>query len=244
MSETPPLLITKAGQNWTLRLNRPQRLNALSVDLVEALLAALDEAEASRVRMIVLCGEGRNFSAGFDLADLESQSDGDLLLRFVRIELLLQRVAASPCITVALAHGRNFGAGADLFAACQRRIASPDASFAMPGLRFGLVLGTGRLCQLIGADAAREMLQSGRSIEADEGQRLGLVRAVAQAEQWPALVAALEDEAAHLPDAARARMHAVLAPKGEDADLAALVRSAAQPGLRERLIAYAGARRK
>ncbi|MCR2153265.1 hypothetical protein NSX49_23710, partial [Salmonella enterica] len=76
--------------------------------------------------------------------ELDAQSEGDLLLRFVRIETLLQRVAASPCLTVGLAHGRNFGAGVDLFGACKWRVSAPDASFRMPGLKFGLVLGTRR----------------------------------------------------------------------------------------------------
>ena len=119
-------------------------MNALSAGLVEALIAAVDQAQAEQARAIVFQGEGRNFSAGFDFGDWESHSEGDLLLRFVRIEMLLQRVAATPCLTVALAHGRNFGAGVDLFGACKWRLATPDASFRMPGLKFGLVLGTRR----------------------------------------------------------------------------------------------------
>ena len=75
-------------------------------------------------------GRGPQFQRGFDFGDWESQSEGDLLLRFVRIEMLLQRVAATPCLTVALAHGRNFGAGVDLFGACKWRLAAPRPASA------------------------------------------------------------------------------------------------------------------
>ena len=93
------LRIDRQGPRHVLTLARPEKMNALSADLVEALIAALDEAEAQRAKVIVLQGEGKNFSAGFDFGDWQSQSEGDLLLRFVRIETLLQRLAASPCLT-------------------------------------------------------------------------------------------------------------------------------------------------
>src|SRR3954465_10141982 len=108
----------------TLSLNRPDRGNALGPELVEALAEAFDRAVAHGARLIVLRGEGRHFCTGFDLTDLESLSDGDLLLRVVRIEALLQCIHAAPVTTLAVATGRTFGAGADLFAACDRRIAT------------------------------------------------------------------------------------------------------------------------
>ena len=67
----------------------------------------------------------------------------------------LQKVAARPQDTVALAHRFAFGAGADLFAACRRRIAAPGTKFAFPGVRFGVALGTGRLARRVGPDTAR-----------------------------------------------------------------------------------------
>ena len=153
ITETDGLRVERRGALHLLTLARPDKMNALSAGLVEALIAAVDRAQAEQARAIVFQGEGRNFSAGFDFGDWESQSEGDLLLRFVRIEMLLQRVAATPCLTVALAHGRNFGAGVDLFGACKWRLAAPEASFRMPGLKFGLVLGTRRFAALVGASA-------------------------------------------------------------------------------------------
>ncbi|MFX8308781.1 enoyl-CoA hydratase-related protein, partial [Acinetobacter baumannii] len=93
-------------------------------------------------------------------------SEGDLLLRFVRIEALLQRVHGAGVATLAVATGRTWGAGADLFAACDRRLAFADASFAFPGSGFGLVLGTARLAGRIGDAAARRLLLDGSVIDA------------------------------------------------------------------------------
>ena len=164
----------------------PDKMNALSAGLVEALIAAVDQAQAEQARAIVFQGEGRNFSAGFDFGDWESHSEGDLLLRFVRIEMLLQRVAATPCLTVALAHGRNFGAGVDLFGACKWRLATPDASFRMPGLKFGLVLGTRRFAALVGAERARTILEQAATFDAESALRDGFVSRLAARDEWPA----------------------------------------------------------
>src|SRR3546814_3561918 len=106
-------------------------------------------------------------------------SEGDLVLRLIRIETLLQTVWHLPFPTLALARGRVFGAGADLFCACSRRIAAPDTSFRMPGLGFGIVLGTRRLMARVGADAARSIQNETRTFDAAEALRLGFATAVA-----------------------------------------------------------------
>src|SRR5512143_1710364 len=143
MSETGGMLRSdRVGAVRTLDLDRPDKMNALNAPLVDELLHAVTAAYDDGTRAMVLRGSGRNFSAGFDLSDVESASEGDLLLRFVRLEQLLQAVYHAPFETIALVHGRNFGAGVDLVCACARRIADPDATFRMPGLKFGLVLGT------------------------------------------------------------------------------------------------------
>src|SRR5829696_3414251 len=112
---TAVLHVEQAETIWTFALSRPEKMNALSSELVEALIEAVADAHARGARLLVFKGEGKNFSAGFDFGNLEESSDGDLLLRFVRVESLLHMVATSPCATLALAHGRNFGAGVDLF---------------------------------------------------------------------------------------------------------------------------------
>lgn len=236
------LHIDKQGARQVLTLARPEKMNALSAELVESLIAALDDAEAQAAKVIVLQGEGRNFSAGFDFGDWQAQSEGDLLLRFVRIETLLQRLAASPCLTVALAHGRNFGAGVDLFGACKWRIVAPDATFRMPGLKFGLVLGTRRFAALVGAERARVILEQAATFDAGAALRDGFASRLAAPGEWPEIAGQALDTASALTDASRAQLYAALSQESPDADLARLVRSAAQPGLKDRVAAYLQAR--
>ncbi|KGD89310.1 enoyl-CoA hydratase [Achromobacter sp. RTa] len=236
------LRIDKQGARHVLTLARPEKMNALSADLVEALIAALDEAEAEGARLIVLKGEGKNFSAGFDFGDWQAQSEGDLLLRFVRIEMLLQRLAGSPCLTLALAHGRNFGAGVDLFGACKWRVSAPDATFRMPGLKFGLVLGTRRFASLVGAERARAVLEQAATFSAEEALRDGFASRLATAQEWPDIEQQALETASALTCSSRVQLYEALSTETPDADLARLVRSAAQPGLKARVAAYLQAR--
>ncbi|HEX2825890.1 MAG TPA: enoyl-CoA hydratase/isomerase family protein [Burkholderiales bacterium] len=221
-----------------LTLNRAQKANALSAALVEALLEAFERAASDGTRLIVLEGAGPHFCAGFDFTDYESASDGDLALRFVRIETLLQAIHHSPCETLALAHGRVFGAGADIVASCSRRIAAPDAAFLMPGLRFGVVLGTRRLAARVGGDAARDILSTSRSFDAQEALRIGFLTRIAPREQWPDLVAAARGESAKLSPAASAALGVATLRDTRAEDMAALARSVSVPGLKERIRAF------
>jgi len=236
------LRIDRQEGRHVLTLARPEKMNALSADLVEALLAALDEAEAQGARLVVLKGEGKNFSAGFDFGDWQAQSEGDLLLRFVRIEMLLQRLAAMPCLTVALAHGRNFGAGVDLFGACKWRVGAPDATFRMPGLKFGLVLGTRRYASLVGAERARAVLEQAAAFGAEEALRDGFASRLAAPQEWPDIERQALETASALDCDSRVQLYAALSAETPDADLARLVRSAARPGLKARIEAYLQAR--
>jgi len=235
--------IDTQGSCRTVWLNRPEKMNALSAGLVEALIDAVDAAHADGMQALVFRGEGRNLSAGFDFGDVDTQSEGDLVLRFVRIETLLQKIAASPCLTVGLAHGRNFGAGVDLFAACKLRCATPDSSFRMPGLKFGLVLGTRRFGAIVGREKAREILEQARAFPAEEARNIGFVHRLADIAQWPEVTEEAARTAGALDDATRARLYLALDSLQSDADMADLVRSAAEPGLKARVAAYLKAAR-
>jgi enoyl-CoA hydratase/carnithine racemase len=215
----------------TLTLQRPERGNALGPELVEVLISAAEAAIADpAVHTLVLRGAGRHFCTGLDLSDLATLSDGDLLLRLVRIETLLALLWHAPIRTVALAHGRTWGAGADLFAVCEQRLVHPDTTLRFPGAQFGIVLGTRRLAERIGVDAARALVLEGGELDAPQAMALGLATQ-------------LGDTAAELaaprPDATTARaIRSATRDDCRDADLAALVRSAARPGLQSRIIAY------
>ena len=232
------LLIEKNAEITTLTLNRPDRANALDAGLVDALAAAVAAAQHDGTRLLVLKGNGRNFCAGFDFGGYETASEGDLLQRFARIELLLQAVYHSPFATLALAQGKNFGAGADLILACGSRIAAPDTQFRMPGLKFGLQLGTRRLAARIGGDATRTLLAASKTFGAEESLRLGFLHEIAAPQSWLALIERAAATAQQLSPAAAARLYAATVTDSRTADLADLIRSALEPGLKERISEY------
>ena len=235
-SYDPDLICTREDDVLLLTLNRGSKANSLTPTLVEDLITALDQPD--NVRMAVIRGEGKHFCAGFDLSDISELSDGDLLWRFVRIELLLQKIYHSPFPIVALGHGQIVGAGADLFVACWHRVAAPCAKLKMPGWNFELALGTGRLAALIGQDAARDMLIDTRSISAEKAREIGLASDLIGKEGWEDLVTTLAARARTLPTEATTNMLALTGSKNAELDLAALVRSAARPGLKARIEKY------
>lgn len=232
------LQVQRHETHWVLILNRPEKRNALSAALVEQLLQTLAEAQAQSVSLLVLRGEGSNFSAGFDFTDYEQHSEGDLVLRFVRIEMLLQALAYGPFATLALAHGNNFGAGVDLIAACRARWAAPQSRFRMPGLKFGLALGTRRLAELVGENQAYSLLESARSFDAAQAQEIGFLQGQLEPAAWPAHIDETLARVLALPAAGRHWLQTLTRGGNPDGDLAALVRSAALPGLKARIQAF------
>lgn len=228
----------------SLHLNAPGRGNALSASMVDDLLQAVQAASAdASLHTLLLSGEGRHLCTGFDLSDLETQTEGDLLLRFVRIEQVLDALWRAPIRTVACAQGRTWGAGADLFAACDVRWVAADASFRFPGAGFGLVLGTRRLTDRVGLSTARDWVGMGREIDAETALGAGLAshRLAASDEPLRERLIALALEAPAVDRITQAALRHASNPnaaQAADADLAALVRSAARPGLKDRIAAY------
>ena len=223
------------GRVTRLTLNRPQKANALSAPLVEALIDAVDYACTDGTRLLVLDGAGSHFCAGFDFSDYESASEGDLALRFIRIEVLLQALHHAPYETLAFAHGRVFGAGADLVASCGMRVGTPDAAFRMPGLRFGVVLGTRRFALRVGADAARDILSASRTFDAEEAYENGFLTRVAERSERDAIANAARTQCERLSPVAAAALHRQSVPDTRGEDMAALARSVCAPGLKERI---------
>lgn len=238
------LKVERRGALHLATLDRPDKANALSDELVEDLIAAVRAAEAEGAAVLAFRGEGRNLSAGFDFTGIDAMTDAMLLKRFVRMETLLQAIDASPCLTVALAHGRNFGAAVDLFAACKWRIATADAAFRMPGLAFGIVLGTRRFANLVGRDHARAILERLEVFDAARAKEIGFVQRIEPQERWEAVLEEAMAVAGKLPAEHRATLYRTLDPGQRDADMAALARSAAEPGLKARIEAFLGSQKK
>ncbi len=231
----PDLIRTRNGGITTLTLNRPDKRNSLSHGLVEELLHCVLEAHDDETHLLVLRGEGKNFSAGFDFTGYETQTASDLLHRFVRVETLLQKVEHAPFTTLALVHGDNFGAGVDLVVACKNRIADPAATCKLPGLTFGLVLGTRRLAARTSQHWARSVLEAALTVESLDACTAGLFTALARMDEWDEHVKRAAASACNLEIASAAVLHRVLSVDTCDADMADLVRSAAAPGLIDRI---------
>ena len=221
-----------------ITLDRPDKLNAFNDAMVDGLSDALQRAIDQNARLVVFAANGKGFSGGFDLGDIADASDGDLLMRFVRVEELLQSVFHAPIATVSLVHGPCYGAAADLAAACQWRIVAPDARFRMPGPRFGIILGTRRLANMLGADNARQLLLRDKPFKADEALSTGFITEIADQADWPGIVSRIHDDVTALDAATYRRLIDRQRSDTRDGDLAELVRSASAGSVKSRILAY------
>jgi 2-(1,2-epoxy-1,2-dihydrophenyl)acetyl-CoA isomerase len=188
------ILEERAGSVLTIRLNRPDRLNALNVELATALVAALRRAsEDASVRAVVLTGAGRAFCGGGDVGVLRdtrkrhaSQELAALVGAGKETVLLL---ATMPKPVLASVNGPAAGGGSNLALACDMRIAAEQASFGQSFAKLGLYPdfgGTFLLPRLVGPARAAELFYSGEMISADECLRLGIYNRVVPFEQLAA----------------------------------------------------------
>ncbi|WP_220475319.1 enoyl-CoA hydratase/isomerase family protein [Paracoccus onubensis] len=224
----------------TLTMQRLEKANALDATMVQALDAELAglTAATDQGATVILRSAHRAFSAGFDLSGVEDQTEGDILLRFVHIEGLLQRLRRGPLASIAVIEGAAYGAGADLAIACTWRIGTPRARFRFPGFRFGVALGTRHLAAIAGQDRARQILLENRMIPAEEALEWGLLTHLVEPAEIETTIATLAGAPADLPGAAAARIIGMTRTDTDDADLADMVRSLAEPGLKNRIAAY------
>lgn len=237
---TGPLVSTRRDAALHLALNRPEVGNSLSADLVCALTEVIQAAADEDIQVVILSGLGRHFCTGFDLSELDRETDDSLLARFVRIELLLQSIRHAPFDTVAIGHGRVMGAGSDLLAACRYRFVVTGTTVCFPGAAFGLVLGSGHLARQVGQARACEWITSGRIVDCHEALQSGLVNKVLEQsdvdpelERWMTRVSAVDGQTRCMVAKAGGPP-----PGTAERDLYALVCSAARPGIKERIQAY------
>ena len=182
-SPEQPLLLRRDEQGVAhLTLNRPAQFNALSMAMLDALIAALDAiARDETVRVVVLGGAGKAFCAGHDLRELRAtptQAFGQALFR--QAARLMTRLTALPQPVIARVHGIATAAGCQLVSMCDLAVAAEEARFAVSGINVGLFCATPAvgLARNIGRKAAFEMLVTGDFIDAAEAQRRGLVNRV------------------------------------------------------------------
>jgi enoyl-CoA hydratase/carnithine racemase len=180
------LLVTEALPRVTLTLNRPRELNPLSTAMMRRLTAALRSlAERPEVRVIVLRGAGRAFSAGHDLKEMKDRSLDEEREIFGVCREMMQTIHAVPQPVIAVAHGIATAAGCQLVASCDLALCSDDTRFATSGVRYGLFCSTPgvAVARNIGRKNAMYLLLTGNFIDAHTAERWGLVnRAVPAAE--------------------------------------------------------------
>lgn len=177
----------------TIRLDRPP-MNALSTEVQEGLRAAAAEAAASPdVAAVVVYGGEKVFAAGADIKEMAGMSHLDMAARAPELSSAFDAVARIPKPVVAAVTGYALGGGCELALACDWRVVAEDAKLGQPEIKLGLIPGAGgtqRLARLIGPARAKDLIFSGRMVDAEEALRIGLAdRVVPAAEVYEAAVA-------------------------------------------------------
>ncbi|OZI60672.1 enoyl-CoA hydratase/isomerase family protein [Bordetella genomosp. 11] len=174
----------------TLSLNRPESRNALNVRMCHELTAACEALEADEaVRVIVLRARGVAFCAGADLKERQGMSPAEMVARRVDGFTAYAALEAMSKPLIAAVHGAAFGSGCEIAAACDFVLASTQAVFRYPEVGWGTVGATQRLPRIVGRRMAKELLFTGRAVDAQEALRLGLVNHVYDPDEFDAAIA-------------------------------------------------------
>ena len=179
-----PVELTRRDEFAIITLNRPEALNALSFQIVRDIGAALSEVAESDARALLLIGSAdRAFCAGADINELAGRTLSEVTLGAEAGQRTFARPDTFPIPSVAIINGYAFGGGMELASACTFRIATPNAKMGLPEIKLGLIPGYGgtqRLPRLIGEGRALELIMTGRTVEAEEAERIGLVSRIVE----------------------------------------------------------------
>lgn len=170
-------LDTRAAQIW---LHRPERLNALGVEMAEALLKIVGDAVKAGATALILRANGRGFCAGADLKERRGMTGSDRYAHNRAINAAINAVAATLVPTIAVINGIALGGGLELALGCDIRIAAKGAQLGLTESRVGAIPGGGgaqRLARLIGISRALEMMYTGEPVTAQKAADIGLVNA-------------------------------------------------------------------
>ena len=191
---------TDDGGIATITLSRPEKKNALSIALRDEVSAAIDGlVRDEAVKAIVITGAGSIFSAGFDLGEFRQLGDpGHAKRLWDSSDRFHHAVLRCPLPTLAAVNGPALAGGFDLAVLCDLRIASTTATFAHPEVTFGDVV-YGPLHDLVGGAVARELVLTGRTLDAAEARSLRLVSAVVAPEELGAEIARWTAQLARVP---------------------------------------------
>src|SRR5919201_1201325 len=198
-SASETLLVAQDGLTGRITLNRPEKRNALSLELMEELIDGLETLRTNReVRAIVIDGAGPAFSAGHDLSEMVGRDVAFYERLFDVCTVLMETIHGVPQPVIAKVHGVATAAGCQLVAACDLAVATDDARFATPGVKIGLFCSTPMvpLSRAIGRKRALEMLVTGDLIDARTALDWGLVNRVVPADGLEDAVAELVEKIA------------------------------------------------
>jgi len=172
------------GEIATIALTRPEKRNAISAQMIGDMLAALEQAETSHARVVILTGSGKAFCAGIDLEELRALATTHSLAKHLedarRISKLFYRLYSFPKPVIAAVNGAAIAGGCGLATLADITLCVPAAKFGYTEVRIGFLpaLVAVFLRRQVGEKQARELLLTGRFIDPDEAQRLGLVNEI------------------------------------------------------------------
>ena len=193
--------LTRIEEFAVITLNRPDALNALSFSLIRDLSARIDEVALSDARALIITGAGtKAFCAGADIKELfgrtlmQQKQGGDFgQATFAKLDTL-------PIPSVAVINGYAFGGGMELALACTFRLATKNAKMGTPEIKLGLIPGYGgtqRLPRVVGEARALEMVMTGRTVDAEEAHRIGLVSRIVEGDALTAGMAFAREFTCH-----------------------------------------------
>jgi len=190
-----PFEIQEQDTHTLFRITRPQRLNAMTLEVLYGLSDCIDDLERKRGRALIVTAEGdRAFSAGTDLFEKSTLTDEEAVAKNDFARDLLLRLSRAPFLSVAAVNGLAYGGGLELAMGCLFRVSAPQATFSLPEVKLGLIptyAGTQFLPAIVGSARALDLMLTGRAIGADEALAMGLVNRVAE-EGQPVQEAATE----------------------------------------------------
>ena len=188
----PCILTEQRGRALLIRLNRPEKMNAISTELLRELNAALDDAESDpQVGAIVITGNSRAFAAGADIGEIAALPDFAAAADADFITGIWERIPRCRKPVIAAVAGHALGGGCELAMMCDIILAADNAKFAQPEIALGTIPGAGgtqRLTRAVGKSKAMEMCLTGRVMDAAEAESSGLAARVVPVDK-------LEDEA-------------------------------------------------
>jgi len=191
------LSIERYGRVALLRFTRPAKLNILNRAAIAALHGAFDElAQAEKLGAVVITGSGRAFVGGADVREMSQLNPETARIFISELHAAFAAIRALPVPVIAAVNGYALGAGCELVAACDLRLAAEDALLGMPEIKVAIpsVIEAGLLVPLIGLGKTAELVLTGEAITAQEAERIGLINRVVPAQKLEAEALALAEK--------------------------------------------------